>query len=242
VVNGDDEDGPWFVAADMAAALGYSRANDLTRFLADDEKGVRVLRTPGGDQLVRVVNEPGLYHAIIRSKTRLAAEFRRWVCHEVLPSIARTGRYELQEHAAEIVRLRRSMTGLEEEVMALESANAFLGDQAVVAIGSEFRHGGVRVWDMREALVDNADLDVAPKEVLDALADLGVFERRAWGRVAITEEWRDILFAETTYKRGDKLYRYDWGVARVRPGHQREFLTRVYVVNDEHKRRKGQWY
>ncbi len=52
---------PWFVAADVARILGYSATEAMTRSMDDDEKGLQVLHTPGGDQRVTVVSEPGLY-------------------------------------------------------------------------------------------------------------------------------------------------------------------------------------
>ncbi|MFE6868368.1 phage antirepressor [Kitasatospora sp. NPDC057692] len=89
----DDE--PWFVAADVATVLGYSAASAMTRTLADDEKGVQSLHTPGGEQQFTVINEPGLYSAILRSRVEGAQRFKRWITHEVLPSIRRTGAFSV---------------------------------------------------------------------------------------------------------------------------------------------------
>lgn len=84
---------PWFVAADVARILGYRDANALTRRVDDDEKGTQILRTPGGDQAMTVINEPGLYSGVLGSTVPRAREFKRWVTHDVLPQIRRTGRY-----------------------------------------------------------------------------------------------------------------------------------------------------
>ena len=82
------EDGePWFIASDVAGILGYRMASDMTRRLDPDEKGTRSVRTPGGIQEVSVINESGLYSAILGSKIEGAKAFRRWVFEEVLPSI-----------------------------------------------------------------------------------------------------------------------------------------------------------
>lgn len=89
LVDGD----PWFVAGDVAAVLGYSATAAMTRSMDEDEKGVQILHTPGGDQQVTVISEPGLYDAILRSRVSGAREFKRWVKHEVLPQIRRTGQY-----------------------------------------------------------------------------------------------------------------------------------------------------
>src|ERR1051325_4757412 len=85
---------PWFVAADACDILDFRMASDALRSLDDDEKGYAVVRTPGGDQRMSIVNESGLYALIFRSRTTGAKAFRRWVTEEVLPAIRKTGRYE----------------------------------------------------------------------------------------------------------------------------------------------------
>lgn len=87
---------PWFVAADVASTLGYRMASDMTRNLDPDEKGTQIVRTPSGDQTMTVITEPGLYEAILRSRIPAAQEFKRWVKHEVLPTIRRTGHFGSQ--------------------------------------------------------------------------------------------------------------------------------------------------
>lgn len=93
VITDESTGQPWFVAADVAKILGYREAFDLTRGLDDDEKGPQIVRTPGGDQQMTAITEAGLYAAIVRSRVERAREFRRWVTHEVLPTIRRTGSY-----------------------------------------------------------------------------------------------------------------------------------------------------
>jgi anti-repressor protein len=84
---------PWWIASDVSSVLGYRMASDATRMLDEDEKGTHQMRTPGGEQNVTVVNEPGLYSLILRSRLDEAKTFKRWVTREVLPSIRRTGGY-----------------------------------------------------------------------------------------------------------------------------------------------------
>ena len=84
---------PWFVAQDVAAALDYSVAKDMTRNLDDDEKGGQIVPTLGGDQEMTVINESGLYSAILKSRKPEAKAFKKWVTSEVLPSIRKTGSY-----------------------------------------------------------------------------------------------------------------------------------------------------
>lgn len=87
------DDQPWFVAADVSAALEYRIAGDMTRNLDDDEKGTQIVRTLGGEQEMLVINESGLYSAILRSRKAEAKRFKKWVTAEVLPAIRKTGSY-----------------------------------------------------------------------------------------------------------------------------------------------------
>jgi prophage antirepressor-like protein len=88
------DDQPWFVAADVAASLGYPAAAQMTRNLDEDEKGMQNVHTPGGAQEMLVINESGLYSAILRSRKSEAKRFKKWVTAEVLPAIRKHGRYE----------------------------------------------------------------------------------------------------------------------------------------------------
>lgn len=82
----------WWVAADVLTVLDLDR-KALER-LDDDEKGVNSIHTLGGQQEMTVISEAGLYSLIMCSRKPEAKAFKRWVTHEVLPSIARTGSYD----------------------------------------------------------------------------------------------------------------------------------------------------
>ena len=86
-INGE----PWFVANDVCAILEIDRTQ--TRRLDDDEKGVYLIHTLGGDQKMSIVNEFGLYSLILRSRKPEAKAFRRWITHEVIPAIRKHGMY-----------------------------------------------------------------------------------------------------------------------------------------------------
>ena len=82
---------PWFVAADVLAALELDRK--AMERLEDDERGVSSIHTLGGEQSMTTLNEPGLYSLILGSRKPEAKAFKRWVTHEVLPAIRKTGGY-----------------------------------------------------------------------------------------------------------------------------------------------------
>lgn len=89
-VDGD----PWFVAADVCTALGYSNGRKAVGDHVDEaDRGVTACDTPGGRQNVTIINESGLYALIFGSRLDAAKVFKRWVTSEVLPEIRRTGTF-----------------------------------------------------------------------------------------------------------------------------------------------------
>ncbi len=82
---------PWFVAKDVCDCLGLTDVSKTVSLLDDDERGTNSIRTPGGLQAVLSVSEPGLYSLILRSRKPEAKAFKRWITHEVLPAIRKTG-------------------------------------------------------------------------------------------------------------------------------------------------------
>ena len=89
---------PWFVAADVCAAINIVNSRDAVAKLDDDERGVGLTDTLGGTQSLTIISEPGLYTLILRCRDAVkpgtvAHRFRKWVTGEVLPAIRKTGRY-----------------------------------------------------------------------------------------------------------------------------------------------------
>jgi prophage antirepressor-like protein len=84
---------PWWVLVDVCGVLEIGNSSDVARRLDEDEKGVDTIDTLGGPQGLVIINEPGLYKLIATSRKPEAKRFDRWVRHEVLPTIRRTGVY-----------------------------------------------------------------------------------------------------------------------------------------------------
>ena len=95
-----DEDGNfWFVAKDVAEALGLTNVTEALRNLDEDERST--LRISEGGSEVNIVNEPGFYSFLLRSRKPEAKAFKRWVTHEVLPAIRKHGMYATHEETAQ---------------------------------------------------------------------------------------------------------------------------------------------
>lgn len=159
-----DEDGdPMFVAKDVAKALGYRMASDMTRRLDEDEKGTRSVRTPGGDQEMAVITEAGLYAAVLGSKVSEAKAFKRWVTHEVLPALRRDGGYMVERHESPeetmaravllaqttIDRQKARIAELEPKALFADAVGASDGTCLVGELAKMIRQNGVRMGQNR---------------------------------------------------------------------------------------------
>ena len=116
---------PWFVLADVVEAIGLSRhASAVVDRLDDGVRQTYPIRDRlGREQRATVVSEPGVYEVVIRSDAPSARDFRRWLTHEVIPSIRRTGTYAVATTPAltedEIVHQALAITA--RRVQALEA-------------------------------------------------------------------------------------------------------------------------
>ena len=144
-----------FVGKDVAKALGYVNVLKAIRTHVDGEdKGVNELVTPGGTQRIIFINESGLYSLILSSKLPQAKAFKRWVTSEVLPSIRRTGRYELPQ---QIPALALMNADAEDTLTATQVAKTFnmsvCDFNAVLSdMGIQYRCGGR--WNISDHLKD----------------------------------------------------------------------------------------
>lgn len=110
-----DEDGVvWFIGKDVAAILGYSdTAAAIKRHVDDEDKLTRRFVDSGQNRTMYIINESGLYSLILSSKLPAAKSFKRWVTSEVLPSIRKTGKYEIIPQAVEVEEPITDVTKLE---------------------------------------------------------------------------------------------------------------------------------
>ena len=124
---------PWFVAKDACDILELDDVSKAVSRLDDDEKGTNSITTPGGNQEMLTVNEYGLYSLVLGSRKPEAKSFKRWITHEVIPAIRKTGSYSVQpltpaemflQQAQFNVEQERKLLAIETKQVALETAQA----------------------------------------------------------------------------------------------------------------------
>lgn len=161
---------PWFVAADVAAVLGYDRTSNMTRMLDDDEKGTHIVSTLGGLQEMLTVSEPGLFNAVLRSRIPEAREFKRWVTHDVLPQIRRTGTYVVPETPEQL--LARAVIQAEALIARRDEQIRELAPRAEAWDELASADGDYSVADAAKVLA-RAGIATGPQRLFEQLAELG---------------------------------------------------------------------
>ena len=107
----------WFVAKDVAEALGYAKSRNAvsTHVDLEDKKDALIQGSLGGGQTMTTINESGVYSLIFGSKLESAKRFKKWVTSEVLPSIRKTGGYEIPKTYAGVLQLAANQALLIEQ-------------------------------------------------------------------------------------------------------------------------------
>lgn len=95
LINGE----PWFVGKDVADILGYLKPLDAISRHVDEDDSVKhgLTDSLGRVQNTIIINESGLYSLVLSSKLPSAKKFKRWVTSEVLPTLRKTGQYQVKE-------------------------------------------------------------------------------------------------------------------------------------------------
>ena len=132
---------PYFVGKDVAKILGYSRTADAIKAHVDEEdKLTRQFTDSGQRREMTIINESGLYSLILSSKLPNAKKFKRWVTSEVLPTIRKTGSYQLpQTPEGQIRLLLKSNVHLDERMTNVEEDIALLKNKSEIDSTQRFQ-------------------------------------------------------------------------------------------------------
>lgn len=162
---------PWFVAKDVCDCLDLSNSRKALSRLEDDEKGVTLSDTPGGKQEMATVNEYGLYSLVMSSRKPEAKEFKRWVTHEVLPSIRKYGSYNMDIPRT----LPDALKAYASEIEAHNKTKALLEEQkpkVLFADAVNASHTSILVGDLAKLLRQNG-LDIGQNRLFEKLRQEG---------------------------------------------------------------------
>lgn len=194
---------PWFVGKDVAEALGYRDTSDaLKKHVDADDKLTRRFADSGQAREMYIINESGLYSLILSSKLPGAKEFKRWITHDVIPSIRKTGAYMTQETLEAAILnpdyLLQVVTALKEETdkrKALEVVNATLTvDKAIMQPKADYFDELVERGLLTNFRETAKQLGIPPKKFVNWLIEHKYLYRDKKGKLLAYENKNNGLF------------------------------------------------
>lgn len=170
-MNKDGE--PWFVAVDVCKALEISNNRMAINRLDDDEKGVSLTDTLGGKQDMTIINESGLYSLVLGSRKPEAKKFKRWITHEVIPSIRKTGGYIAgQENLSDSELMAKALLVAQRTIEERNKQIETMKPKALFADAVSGSDTSILVRDLAKLLKQNG-VDIGEKRLYKKLRDDG---------------------------------------------------------------------
>ena len=176
----------WFIAKNVCDALDISNVSQALSRLDDDEKGIISNDTLGGSQKMLTVNEAGLYALALSSKKPEAKNFKRWVTHEVIPSIRKHGVYATPETAEKLmddpdfmIATFAALKDERERRMELEAENAELAPKALLAEAVVEPSDSLYTVTEATRYLANVMPGIRRQDVFDLLRDSGMMCKRS---------------------------------------------------------------
>lgn len=167
---------PLFVGKDVADILGYKNPNDaiFRHVCKEDKKPGIVIHDGRQNREMTVINECGLYSLIFGSKIESAQKFKYWIAHEVLPTLRKTGQYNMTDSYMIKDPIERAKRWIEEqeEKKALLEENAELKPKALFADTLAISKGSISIGALAKILGQNG-VDIGRNKILAWLRDNG---------------------------------------------------------------------
>ena len=171
---------PWFVGKDVAEALGYARTADaVAAHLDAEDEEVGKIPTPGGEQDVTIIHDSGLYSLVLSSKLPTAKQFKRWVTHEVIPSIRKHGMYATDGLLAKatqdpdfLIGLLNNMKDERKKRLEAESKLHEAHPKIVFADAVSVSKNAILIFDLAKILKQNG-VEIGGRRLFDKLREEG---------------------------------------------------------------------
>lgn len=137
-------DEPWFVGKDVAEVLGYAKPLNAIATHVDEDDSLKqgLVDSLGREQQTIFINESGMYALVFGSKLETAIRFKKWVTKEVLPSIRKSGSYQIPKDPMDTLRLMFQATEQTQEKVNQVDARVIYLEQNVKLEPGEYTYIG----------------------------------------------------------------------------------------------------
>lgn len=193
---------PWFVAADVCRALEIGNPSMAVERLDDDEKGISTIDTLGGKQRMTTINEPGLYSLVLSSRKPEAKAFKRWITHDIIPTIRKTGGYV--NDTAQFVESyfgqldpsqKHALTMMFDESKRMSAQLKEQAPKVLFANAVETAHNSILIGDLAKIIRQNG-VDIGQKRLFDWMRQNGYLIKGGQSKNMPTQKAMDMNLFE----------------------------------------------
>lgn len=168
---------PWFVGKDVADVLGYADTNQAIRKHVDNEDRLtRRFDGTGQSRDMTIINESGLYSLVLSSKLLSAKKFKRWVTSEVLPTLRKTGQYQVKELSGSEL-MAKALIEAQNVLAAKDKQIEEMKPKALFADAVATSHTSILVGELAKILKQNG-IDMGQKRLFAWLREKGYLIKR----------------------------------------------------------------
>lgn len=173
---------PWFIGKDIAHILGYANANDalIKHVDQDDKKTIQKSQNAILENIpnrgLTIINESGLYSLILSSKLESAKRFKRWVTSEVLPTLRKTGQYQVKELSGQEL-MAKALIEAQSVLAAKDKQIEQMKPKVVFADAVSTSHTSILVGELAKILKQNG-IDMGQKRLFTWLREKGYLIKR----------------------------------------------------------------
>lgn len=172
---------PWFVGKDVAEALGYKNTKDaLAKHVDSEDKEILKSQNATLENIpnrgVTVVNESGLYSLVLSSKLPSAKKFKRWVTSEVLPTLRKTGQYQVKELSGQEL-MAKALIEAQSVLAAKDKVIEEMKPKVVFADAVATSHTSILVGELAKILKQNG-IEMGQKRLFAWLREKGYLIKR----------------------------------------------------------------
>lgn len=148
-------DEPWFVGKDVADVLGYQNGSrDINRHVDEEDRRNYQNGTFDSPRGMTIINESGLYSLVLSSKLPSAKKFKRWVTSEVLPTLRKTGQYQVKELSGQEL-MAKALIEAQSVLAAKDKQIEEMKPKALFADAVSASKGSISVGSLAKLLAQN---------------------------------------------------------------------------------------
>lgn len=166
---------PWFVAADVCRALELSNTTLFVKRLDEDEKSITLISNEGirGNPNMTIVSEPGLYALVLGSRKPEAKAFKRWITHEVIPSIRKSGGYIAgQSTMSDADLMAKALLVAQRQIEQRDAQITEMQPKALFADAVSASKSSILIGELAKILRQNG-VDIEPNRLFEYLRENG---------------------------------------------------------------------